>query len=486
MKTSKIPKISTESPDVAMAVASAAENKMPNCATEIEQEIIPFERNTKLFHVEDFDLKTDCRIGKVKPGKYSIVPVENAYTSKIVKIQIDGGGTCPPFVYDTASQYGNSIVINVEDSVEKKALTKIQDDLATLAIENRDTWLPGSTLSESQIREKGGKILFYSKADKGKEFPPTIKMSADEADLVPQINKMTKKMNKFADLKIVDENNQSVALDQLAGRKWNTCIFSIACIFIPATGNFNFKKTLNYLAVGEASAFSVSSTARELLTYDFARDGIIGSKLIAKDRYNLVDFSNKDDGSKIVLRFSNGGRLPPFATDVSQFGASNLNFEIDNEEKNALVDFQKVLLAHVLKHRSTFLPTFLGGDDAIIRGDMLEPKIFAEGKPKKDQEGQFWSHSAKCSFDEKEVNGPTNKVLIVDANGQDVAIADLPRRTYNYVDVQFSCCYLQQGKKLGVSRKLVKLVVSVQDEDEGELAPIVKNDSVRPAKRQRM
>jgi hypothetical protein len=443
-------------------------------------------RNIKIFHVEDFELKKDVRIGAYKPGKYSIVPIENIYNGKVVKIQIDGGGTCPPFVYDTSSPYGNSIVLNVEDNVEQKALTKIQNDLATLAIENRDTWLAGSVLSESQIREKGGTVLFYSKSEKGKDFPPTIKMSAEEKDLVPQMNKLTKKMNKFADLKIIDEDNQHVALDQLAGRTWETAIFSLQCIFIPATGNFNFKKSLIYLKVGEQNAFGISSKAREILQYDFARDGVIGTKLIPKDRYSIVDFSNKDDGSKIVLRFSKGGKLPPFATDKSQFGASNLTFEIDDDEKNALGDFQKFLLAHVLKHRAVFLPTFLGGDDAIERGDMLEPKIFAEGKPKKDQEGQFWSHSTKCSFDETEINGPTNKVIIVDANGQDVAIGELPRRTYIYVDVQFSCCYIQSQKKLGVSKKLVKLVVANEELDEEEIAPISKNDRMRPAKRQCM
>jgi hypothetical protein len=439
-------------------------------------------RNTKLFHVDDFDLKNDVRIGNAKPGKYVVVPMENKYTGKTVKIQIDGGGTLPPFAYDTSSQYGTSVVINVEDPAEKKAISKIQNDLATIAIENRDMWLAGSTLSESQIREKSGKMLYYSKSDNGKDFQPTMKFTAGESDLIPQLDKLTKKMNKFPNLKIVDENNAPVALDQLAGRSWTTAIFSLQCIYIPNTGAFNFKKNLHYLAVGEPNAFGTSSKARELLTYDLARDGIIGTKLIPKDRYNLVDLSNKDDGSKIVLRFSNGGKLPPFATDESKFGASNLNFQIDEDEMQALNAMQTVILSHVKKHRSVFLPTFFGDDSAIDRGDMLVPHLFARGKPKKDSPGEFWPHSSKCSFDAADVNGTTNKIIIVDENGVNCTLDSLPRRRYISCDVQFSCAYIQGSKTVGVSKKLVKLVVANADDDEDvEIEPI---STVRAAKRQ--
>lgn len=432
-----------------------------------------------IFHLREFDFTKHAIVGGIRKGVYNIVDITNALKSgKKIKIQLSGGGSLPPFCVDS-SQFGQSIVVNLKNDSEYKSMLKLQEAILDVAVERRNDWFPGSVVSDSQLREKFIMLAHAGKSKKGGSgdlHDPTAKFAFEEIHLKPQTNEKTGVTAKNPLLRIIDEESKDVELISLPGRRWNTIIFTFQCIYIQKSGTFGVTRRLNYLQVGEPSAFGVASTAREISTFDLLRDGVVGPNMIAKDKYSIVSLEN-NDSSKITLRFSGGGKLPSFAVDKSQFGADVLTFNLGDMEAKALQEFEHVIKSLMVKNRAAWMPTNKSKDDELMGDQMYN--IVTPGKEKKDSPGQFWSSTTKTNFNASEVNGPENKCIIADVGGQNVAPQDLPGRNWVSVDVMFTCVYIQGGAKgkYGVSRNLVKLVVDVEEDSgleplDGYVAPV--------------
>jgi hypothetical protein len=459
--------------------------KMTSVQTVTESDMVKENIKTipSIFHLREFDLVQHAVIGGVKSGVYNIIDISNALkVGKKVKIQMSGGGSLPPFCVDS-SQFGQSIVVNISDNAEFMALSKLQENILDIAVERRNDWFPGSTVSDSQLREKfillahGGKT---NKKGSNVLHDPTAKFAFEESHLQPKTNEKTGITAKNALLRVVDEEKKDVELCSIPGRRWKTIIFTIQCIYIQKSGTFGITRRLNYLEVGEPSAFGVASKALEVSNYDLVRDGILGPNMIPKEKFAIVPLEN-NDGSKITLRFSGGGRLPSFAVDKSQFGADILTFNIGDIESKSLEDLEKTIKSLVVKNRTDWMPSNKSSDDDLM-GDLMY-KIITPGKEKKDSPGNFWPATMKTNFKASEVNAIDSKCIILDVVGQNVDPADLAGRNWISIDIMFTCVYIQGGAKgkYGVSRHLVKLVVDLAEDNDDE--PL--SGYVTPAKRRK-
>ena len=433
-----------------------------------------------IFHLREFDFKKHAEVGGIKKGVYNIVDISNALIpKKNIRIQLSGGGVLPPFCVDS-SQFGQAIVTNLEEDDEYKAMLKFQESVLDTAVERRADWFPGSSVSDSQLREKFVMLAHAGKPKKGGSgfYDPTAKFAFDESHLKPKTNEKTGVTAKFPLLRVIDEDGNNVELDSLPGRRWKTIIFTLQCIYIQKSGTFGLTRRLNYLQVGEPSAFGVASTAREVSAFKVDRDAVIGPEIVPKDKYSVVYLAN-EDGTKLTLRFSAGGKLPSFAVDKSQFGADVLTFNVGEEEAKALQEFEQDIRKSVVMNRTSWMPNNKSTDEELMGDQMYN--IITPGREKKDLPGQFWSSTTKTNFNSTDVNGAENKCVMVDVGGQNVFPQDLAGRNWISVDIMFTCIYIQGGVKgkFGVSRSLVKLVVDVE-EDNG-VEPL--EGYVTPAKR---
>lgn len=481
----------TTTATAATAIASAPMDMKTTSETAVPMETVKTEEPQEvksapvpsIFHLREFDFTKHAVVGGIKKGIYNIVDISNALKAgKKIKIQMSGGGSLPPFCVDS-SQFGQSIVVNLANDAEYKAMLKLQEAILDVAVERRNDWFPGSVVSDSQLREKFIMLAHAGKVKKGASgalHDPTAKFAFEEAHLQPLTNEKTGITAKNPLLRIIDEENKDVELISLPGRRWNTIIFTFQCIYIQKSCTFGVTRRLNYLSVGEPSAFGVATTAREVSTFDVMRDGVVGPNMIPKERYSIVSLAN-DDSSKITLRFSGGGRLPSFAVDKSQFGADVLTFNLGDIEAKALTEFEHTIKTLMVKNRAAWMPNNKSTDEELMSDQFY--KIVTPGKEKKDSADQFWASTTKTNFNASEVNTPESKCIINDVGGQNVEPHELAGRNWVSVDVMFTCIYIQSGAKgkYGVSRSLVKLVVDLAEDNNVE--PLA--GYVAPAKRRK-
>jgi hypothetical protein len=455
----------------------SAEELSPTQETKCEPVV-----STSIFHARDFVASTHLRIGSLTKGVYDIVDVSNFFRpGKKAIVQLSGGGILPPFAVAT-SQFGDNIVLNLDDESEYLAFFKLQEDILAVALERRNDWF-STTLSDLQIRENMSLVVRPGKVNvDGTCYAPTVKFAYDKKDLQPRMNEKTGIVSKRTLLKIVDEDNNPVNIETLPGRRWKTAIFTIFCIYLQKTGKFGLTRRLNYLEVTEPVEFGGAGSVREITNYNLRTDGQIGPNLIKKDKFGIVNLANQDDGRKICLRFSGGGNLPMFACDTNQFGTHVLNFQIGESEEKALADFELVVREAVVANRSCWAPQSKATDE-YLRDESMN-RLVTEGKPKKEG-GGMWPAITKTNYDPKEVNLEDKKVVIEDVNGDPVELCDLPGRDWITVDVVYSCVYIQGGSKgsYGISRSLVKLVVDHMQSNM-DIEPLPVPD--RPVKRSKI
>jgi hypothetical protein len=360
---------------------------------------------------------------------------------------------------------------------------------------NRAKLLVGNKKSDDFVRDALNDVLTKSKKSEKGTFPAQAKASLD----LTALKKKPGKMN--AKLRIVDTDGVSIPHDDLAGRSWSRILISVKSVYIQSTGTYGLSKSLAFVEVSKTkSAGGVHfSSAVAITDFKLGKNANIGLIPIKSDSRTVIDIMS-EEGSKAVISFTKGGRLPPFVISANKFNATNFTFTIEDlEEADAMrllnVDFK----AHIVAHRSTLLPKFTISDTSLMESCY---DIISEGKQKDD--GSCYLPSSKASFilppgynldgtleedmgaaedtlhDTTKKKGPPTPVT--DVSGRAVRCDELAGRRWVHIEVLLACVYLQ-NKSIGISRRILKVVVEDDDDDELEPRDVVPSSEEPNSKR---
>lgn len=428
---------------------------------------------SSVYPVTEFNLKRDVKFGKVKTGKYHIVDL-SGQNDKRVRLQLSSGGNLPSFAVNRDTQFCSSLVFEVPDKEEFQALEKVHKDLASLAVKNRQSWFPDCNLTDKQIRAKVGKLVTEGKMKKNdptQRYNGTCKVPFEDKDLKPALLQ-NGETAKFPQLKILDENQEPISIDAVARRPWTNVIFTLRCVYIQKTNEFALMRRLNYLSVGPLPEKKELDTI-EMATFDPITQCLFDSEPRAAkptDRHLIVGLKNKDH-NKLALQLSGGGSLPPFAVDENKMGNITITFDLQDEvEKQKMAQLSQYILETAYERRQTWFKD-LPADTARehFAEEMYIPLMNAS-KAYKNDPCQFWPPNMKCNFDQN--------TEIIDEQGQSIDVQEIARRKWTSITLQLSCVYLQGVRKFGVSKKLAKIVVGPDANDDEDIEPVPKKMKV--------
>lgn len=167
------------------------------------------------------------------------------------------------------------------------------------------------------------------------------------------------------------------------------------------------------------------------------------------------------NGDRVLLQLDAGGKVPSkFGVDFADGGKTYLRLTIpDKKEMDAMLAVPEAILPQVLTGKDVFWPKKIADD--VIRSNFN--RVFANApNEKEDSPGEYWHGSIKMMIPQNDDGSLRKGVSIVDHDGSEVALADLPGRNYSSAIFELGCLYVM-GQKSGITKKLVKLLLVKPD-----------------------
>jgi hypothetical protein len=442
-------------------------------------EVATSKSGKRIVRIRDFKFGTNATIdvANANVGKaFTNIRIKHASAKGTLVLQLDGGGSLPPFCIDKG-EFGSSFVFAVTNADEVAKMCEMEEYIKECVVANRAKLFPGNTKSDAFVRDQLNAVLTKAKVTDGATFPAQAKATLDLANLKTQPGK------KHPTLRIVDTDGAPVEPSDLAGRSWKRILISVNSIYIQATGSYGLSKSLSFVEVGKTKSAGGVEFSEPILMTDFvlgtsAQIGIEPIK--TNDARTVMDIMTPGN-CKAVLSFTKGGSLPPFVISANKFNGTNFTFTLANQaEADALRKVNVAYKKHIVANRKSLLPKFTISDTSLAESCY---DIIHEGKVKED--GSSYEPSAKGSFvvpagfnldgareeeeegalkadDDKKRSKPTP---VVDVSGRAVSCDALAGRKWVRVDMLLACCYLQ-NKSIGISKRILKIVVEDDEEDE--------------------
>jgi len=163
---------------------------------------------------------------------------------------------------------------------------------------------------------------------------------------------------------------------------------------------------------------------------------------------------NTTDGNRVLIQLDGGGRIPSrFGVDVTENGKTYLRLTItDKAEMKAMLAVPDAVLPQVIAGKDVYWAKKVTED--AVRSNFN--RVFANApQPKEDGSGE-WAGSIKMMIPMDETGALRKSVSIVDHDGSNVDIADLPGRKYASCIFELGVLYCM-GSKSGITKKVVAL-----------------------------
>lgn len=203
-----------------------------------------------------------------------------------------------------------------------------------------------------------------------------------------------------------------------------------------------------------ASARAVVVSAEDL---DFDKHVHVNNVYVNQQKgFKMVKLqSSPENRCPLLLRLKNkGGRISSmFGVDVTPHGKTNLTIPVPCEKEYAsLVSFQEKMIEYAKANKTSWWNYDVSNNN--IEDNFAS--IVSVPKKKNDSD-EFWPSNMKTTIPLNE-NGDLNNCKIVDMEGNDVSIEDLPGCSWDTVLVEFSSIYFQNRFNWGFGPKTLRLI----------------------------
>lgn len=214
-----------------------------------KQKIAPKKR---VVLVDDFHLMGTNLQQMVRNTKCNLVPLTCSVDQKsAVLIQLSGGGKIPlSFGIDDKDLDGRrkvSIALQIDSDSDHDQLTRLRQELVTVAIKNWPSWYPDTSTPSDEILT----TLCAS-------FVSIRKKKKNSEDLWPGIAKAVIEPDECDNGRcmIVDrDTNECIPFCNVPGMKWHKAILELRYIYIQATRSYGITKKLRYLSCSEGDEY---------------------------------------------------------------------------------------------------------------------------------------------------------------------------------------------------------------------------------------
>lgn len=180
---------------------------------------------------EKFDVTKNVHVCPLKTGKFRTVKLQcSPNNSTSVKVQFTNGpGDIPQSFGVKTNDYGKTVLtFSVPCEKELKNMQKAKKDFVALAKKNKVEWWPKG-ISDTAIEENFSFFLRDpAPKERGDGFWPA------KANVTIPISNETGDMR----CKVVDMENQPVALEDIAGRQWHRIIVELSGIYFSGKNNW--------------------------------------------------------------------------------------------------------------------------------------------------------------------------------------------------------------------------------------------------------
>lgn len=447
-----------------------------------------------LYRIRTLVPSTDMAIGTTKPftigedngmGMINLVNKRNA--GKPMVIQMDEGGSIPGYgvSFSTHNKKMARFPATIAEE-EKEAVYTMERAVADYMVAKWSTliaagWPLPPGLDDSAIRGLCKSIVSVGteRAKGGGKWPDSITIKVRPGDLV---GKGTKKPTLY----VVDKDNKPLDLLKLAHMRWSTLLVKVTGVYVVLSsdgkaklGQYGLSTRLMYARLDDKAG--LTCVPRHVSETILDTSYVMGESLIMPkgSPHKIIDMSDVQSGGKVGVIFNKGGWIPrEFGVESSeQFGGVALKISVhDLGEDQAMRRIDQEIRDKVVERRAAYLPGNRKSDDSVK--DMLHDLI-SQRKPKldkatKEPTGEEWPAMFKCRIRQGDMEaleagrpGPSG-VSIVDTAGKPVPLSMVPGMRWVELSAMLRCVYVQ-GKALGVSRQLIKLVVQHKEEDDFEV-----------------
>jgi hypothetical protein len=195
--------------------------------------------------------------------------------------------------------------------------------------------------------------------------------------------------------------------------------------------------------------------------FDFNKNGHLGVIKTGKFRTVPLQISSVDRSPILIQMCRGPGHIPQkFGVDTNQYGKTYLTFNVPDEaEYKSMCDIGACLIDAAKKRKDEWWPKAVS-DTAVEEG--FNPLI-GERKPKADGNGT-WPGQMKVSIPLNADTGELKGCQVLDDDGSEISIHDLPGRKWDTIVFELTSIYFQGKSSWGIGPKvLVKLQLAEND-----------------------
>lgn len=191
-------------------------------------------------NASSFNMKTDCVLSTTLTdlgvGR-KIGEISDAANGGKLQLLLTGGGSLPPFTFNKSELGGFNITLGVAAEEEVVSMENFNEDVISHIVDNRKTLLPTLASSDQSLKES-----VYSLISKKKEgeraFEQLLKLSlkapkkiAKEGAAADDVQEDISMDDFESNATIVDEEGNVLRVQDIAGRRWKTCLFLVRCLY---------------------------------------------------------------------------------------------------------------------------------------------------------------------------------------------------------------------------------------------------------------